>query len=198
MAAGGRLAYSRPMSQYIEIENTAAQYLEFMIHGFMNGLITLQELEGISDEEMETIYALGYNFFTYGKYDAAKDIFTGLTAYAPYTAHYWRALGAVNQQMKDYAEAIAAYDMAIANDENDVVSYVYRGESQILSANVDAGLQDLKKVLQIGSAYPQFAPWVQRSELLIRLHTGTAAPKPQSTESTQPTQPTQPTLTKTR
>ena len=49
-----------------EIENVAAQYLEFMIHGFMNGLITLQELEGISNEEMETIYALGYNFFTYG------------------------------------------------------------------------------------------------------------------------------------
>ena len=46
-----------------------------MIHGFMNGLITLQELEGISDDEMEMIYALGFNFFTYGKYDAAKDIF---------------------------------------------------------------------------------------------------------------------------
>ena len=73
--------------------------------------------------------------------------------------------------MKDYVEAIAAYDMAIANDENDVVSYVYRGESQILSSNVEAGLKDLDKVLQIGSQYPQFAPWVQRSELLIRLHT---------------------------
>ena len=132
------------MSQYVEIENTAAQYLEFMIHGFMNGLITLQELEGISDEEMETIYALGYNFFTYGKYDAAKDIFTGLTAYAPYTAHYWRALGAVNQQLKDYPEAIAAYDRAIANDEADVVSVVYRGESQILM-----GSQSTKRVLLI-------------------------------------------------
>jgi len=158
------------MSQYAEIENTAAQYLEFMIHGFMNGLITLQELEGISDEEMETIYALGYNFFTYGKYDAAKDIFTGLTAYAPYTAHYWRALGAVNQQLKDYTEAIAAYDMAIANDEMDVVSYVYRGESQILSGNPEAGLEDLHRVLQVGGAYPAFGAWVQRSELLLSLH----------------------------
>ena len=88
------------MGQFGEIEATAANYLEFMIHGFMNGLITLQELEGISDDEMEMIYALGFNFFTYGKYDAAKDIFTGLTAYAPYTAHYWRALGAVNQQLE--------------------------------------------------------------------------------------------------
>lgn len=156
--------------QSSEIENTAAQYLEFMIHGFMNGLITLQELEGISDEEMETIYALGYNFFTYGKYDAAKDIFTGLTAYAPYTAHYWRALGAVNQQIKDYGEAIASYDMAIANDEFDVVSYVYRGESQILAQNKDSGLQDLQTVLQIGSGRPEFGPWLQRAELLLNLH----------------------------
>ena len=120
----------------------------------MNGLITLQELEGISDEEMEMIYALGFNFFTYGKYDAAKDIFTGLTAYAPYTAHYWRALGAVNQQLKDYQEAIAAYDMAIANDEFDVVSYVYRGESQLLARNRDAGLHDLQIVIQLGQMLP--------------------------------------------
>ena len=147
------------MGQFGEIEATAANYLEFMIHGFMNGLITLQELEGISDDEMEMIYALGFNFFTYGKYDAAKDIFTGLTAYAPYTAHYWRALGAVNQQLKDYQEAIAAYDMAIANDEFDVVSYVYRGESQLLARNRDAGLHDLQIVIQLGADAPQFGAW---------------------------------------
>ena len=158
------------MGSFVEIENTAAQYLEFMIHGFMNGLITLQELEGISDEEMETIYALGYNFFTYGKYDAAKDIFTGLTAYAPYTSHYWRALGAVNQQLKDYRDAISAYDMAIASDESDVVSYVYRGESQILSGNPEAGLEDLMRVMDIGPHYPEHAAWTQRAELLLRLH----------------------------
>ena len=158
------------MGQFGEIEATAANYLEFMIHGFMNGLITLQELEGISDEEMEMIYALGFNFFTYGKYDAAKDIFTGLTAYAPYTAHYWRALGAVNQQLKDYQEAIAAYDMAIANDEFDVVSYVYRGESQLLARNRDAGLHDLQTVMQLGADAPQFGAWVQRAELLLKLN----------------------------
>src|SRR4029078_10106017 len=152
-----------------EIEETSGKYLEFMVHGFMNGLITLQELEGISDEEMETVYALGYNFFTYAKYDAAKDIFTGLTAYAPYPSHYWRALGAVNQQLKDYAEAIAAYDMAIANDENDVVRYVYRGESQILSGNIEPGMTDLRKVLELAPAHPEAAQWVARAELLLRL-----------------------------
>lgn len=152
------------------IETTTAKYLEFMIHNYMNGLITLLELEGISDSDMETIYALGYNFFTCGKYAAAKDIFVGLTAYAPYTTHYWRALGAVNQQMKNYAEAIAAYDMAVANDETDVVSYHYRGESQILSGNVEAGLRDLEEVVKIGARYPKWEAWVKRAKLLLRLH----------------------------
>ena len=158
------------MGSASEIDSTAGQYLEFMIHGFMNGLITLQELEGINDQEMETIYALGYNFFTYGKYEAAKDIFTGLTAYAPYTSHYWRALGAVNQQVKEYSDAIAAYDMAVANDPNDVVSYVYRGECNILSSNVEAGKEDLHKVLEIAPNFPEYQPWMHRAQLLLRLH----------------------------
>lgn len=74
------------------METTAARYLEFMVQGFYNRRMNLLDFEGLSDEDFETVYALGYHFFTYGKYQAAKDIFTDLTAYAPYTAHYWRAL----------------------------------------------------------------------------------------------------------
>ena len=149
------------------MDTSTACYLEYMIHGFYNGLLTLLELEAFDDEELETIYAIGYYFFTLGKYEASRDIFTGLTAYAPYTAHYWRALGAVNQQLKDYTEAIAAYDMAIANDEYDVVSSVYRGESHILSGNIEGGINDFEEVRKIGGEYPEFEAWVKRAELLL-------------------------------
>lgn len=76
----------------------------------------------------------------------------------------------MNQQLKHYAEAIDAYDMAIANDETDVVSYVYRAESQILSGNIEAALKDFEKVLKIGAEDSQTDPWVKRSKLLISLH----------------------------
>jgi tetratricopeptide (TPR) repeat protein len=155
------------------MEMTAACYLEYMIHGFFDGLLVLQELEGISDEEMETLYALGYNYFIYGKYKTEKDIFTGLTAYSLYTGYYWRALGAVNQQLKDNDEAVAAYDMAIADDEMDMVSYVYRGESKILWGNAKGGLEDLRQVIAIGSPYPEYAAWVERAKLLLSIHEGT-------------------------
>lgn len=153
-----------------KMDTTAARYLQYMVRGFYDGLINLTKLEGVSDEEMETVYALGYNFFTYGKYEAARNIFTGLTAYAPYAAYYWRALGAVNQQLKDYPEAIAAYDMAIANDETDIVSYVYRGECRILSGSVETAIRDFEEVLRIGAVQTQHAAWVKRSELLLRIH----------------------------
>ncbi|MGA2933771.1 MAG: tetratricopeptide repeat protein [Methanomicrobiales archaeon] len=152
------------------METAAARYLEFMVNDYYNRLMALLDLEDLSDEDLETLYALGYNFFTYGKYQAAKDIFVRLTAIAPYTAFYWRALGAVNQQMKNYAEAIAAYNMAIANDEADIVSYVYRGESQILSGNIEAALKDFEKVLKIGANDSQTEPWVKRAHLLINIH----------------------------
>ncbi len=151
------------------IEETTAKYLEYMIHSFMNGLETLLEIDGLSDEELETIYALGYNYFTYGKYEAARDIFELLTAYAPYTPHYWRALGAVNQQLEDYKPSIEAYDMAIIMDEKDVVSYVYRGETQILSGNIEEGLRDLDTVIKIGSFYPEWQSWVERATLLLKI-----------------------------
>lgn len=150
-------------------DGTAAAYLEFMIHEFYNGLETLLNRKGLSDEELETVYALGYNFFTYGKYAAAKDVFLHLKTLAPYTAHYWRALGAVNQQLKDYDKAISAYDMAVKYDENDLVSYVYRGESQILAGKPENGIEDWKTVVKIGENQTAFTPWVQRAKLLLRL-----------------------------
>jgi len=94
------------MSQYVEIESTAAQYLEFMIHGFMNGLVTLQELEASAMKRWRP-FMRWLQLLHVWKIRRGQGHLHGLTAYAPYTAHYWRALGAVNQQMKDYTEAIA-------------------------------------------------------------------------------------------
>lgn len=152
------------------IKTTVARYLEYMIQEFHNGLISLKESYAPDDEELETIYALGYNLFTCCRYLDAKDIFIGLTAYAPYTSHYWRALGAVNQQIKNCPEAIAAYDMAIANDETDIVSYVYRAESQILSGNINKGIKDLQDAIDLGISYPQHFAWMNRAQFLLNIH----------------------------
>ncbi|MHA1950048.1 MAG: tetratricopeptide repeat protein [Candidatus Thorarchaeota archaeon] len=152
------------------IQTTNADHLEYLIHSFWNE-VSAMELVGYGiDAKLEKLYTLGYNFFSYGKYHRAREIFVNLTNYAPFRAYYWRALGAVNQQMKDYAEAISAYDMATEKDDTDVVSYLYRAESQILSGNDKSGVSDLKKVVKIGSKLPDMEPWVKRAKLLLKIH----------------------------
>ena len=157
------------------MEAMTAHYLELQIYGIMDNLTNLLQKfsnneTDFSDDEMDMLYDLGYRFFTCGNYKAAKEIFTGLTGIFPYTGFYWRALGAVNQQTKDYAEAIDAYDMAIVNDDKDIVSYVYRGESYILSGEIELGLKDFEEVLNIGTEEAQNEPFLKRCELLLSLH----------------------------
>jgi tetratricopeptide (TPR) repeat protein len=157
----------------LETEATIARYLEYMMHNFYNGLSNLAQLEGLSDEEMDTVYADGYNYFIMGMYEEAKEIFQRLTAYAPYTGYFWRALAATYQVIKEYPEAIDAYNMAIENDEADIVSYVYRAESHIISGNISAGVGDLEKAITFGAGIPAQSPFVKRAERLLRIHKDT-------------------------
>ena len=152
------------------MDTLASNYLELMIHQFYDGTISLMGYTDLNDDEFETIYAVGYNFFTYGDYESAKGVFDRLTTLAPYTAHYWRALGAVNQQMDNFEEAVACYDMAVAMDEADVVSYVYQGESQIMQGNIKDAVASLELAIKNCSQYPEYAPWIARAELLLSVH----------------------------
>jgi type III secretion system low calcium response chaperone LcrH/SycD len=152
------------------IEKTCANYWKHLINDFWDRQTRILESDCSSDEEAEALYSIGYNFFSCGKYDAAENVFQRLTVYAPYSNQYWRALGAVKQQKRDYKDAIAAYDMAIANDERDVISYVYRAESKILSEHIEEGLQDLQMVEKIGKENTQSMPWVDRARLIIKCH----------------------------
>ena len=75
--------------------------------------------------------------------------------------------------IKNYGEAISSYDMALANNYSDVVSYAYRAESKILYGKPKEGLEDLKKVIEFGEVNPEFEQWVKRSRFLLKIHGAT-------------------------
>ena len=59
---------------------------------FANGA-TLKEVRGITNDELEAVYSLGFGYYTTGHL----------------STKYWFALGAVQQAQKDYQKAIASY-----------------------------------------------------------------------------------------
>lgn len=151
------------------MKKSVDDYFEFLIHNYFDDLKILEESSDLYDDELDSLYGLGYNLFTYGKYEKSKEIFEKLTKEFPSIAYLWRALGAINQQLKLYDEAIKAYSKAITYDEADVISYVYRAESRILSGEVELALEDFKKVVKIGEADIN-NPWVTRSKLILSIY----------------------------
>lgn len=73
------------------------------------GLTTIAESKGIKDEELESVYALGLDFYRTGRYKDAETLFHFLTLYSHTEKKYWLAYGAVKQVQRDYDAAIKVY-----------------------------------------------------------------------------------------
>lgn len=149
------------------VSQTLAKLVEKSAKKMYRGSVTLSDVVGLSDNELEAMYGVGYHLFNWGKYQPALDIFSVLTLYSPFRGHYWRAAGAVNQAMRRFKEAIVAYDMALTNNNQDAVSYTYRGESYIAVGDSNSGVRDLKKAIEVGEAFPAYQSWVKRAKTLL-------------------------------
>lgn len=73
---------------------------------------TASQVKGITPEEMEAVYSVGFNFYQTGKFAEAEKIFAFLVLMNHLDSKYWTALGAVRQVQKQLDKAIEAYGMA--------------------------------------------------------------------------------------
>jgi len=73
------------------------------------GLTTIAESKGISDEELESVYALALDFYKTGRYKDAETLFRFLTIYSHTERKFWMGLGAVCQVQRRFDEALKIY-----------------------------------------------------------------------------------------
>ena len=76
---------------------------------FVKDGATLKEVRGITNDELEAVYSLGFGYYNTGKFEDAQKLFEFLVLFDHLSTKYWFALGAVQQARKDYQKAIASY-----------------------------------------------------------------------------------------
>ena len=81
------------------------------------GTTTLKAVRGLTDDEMESAYALAHDYYVTGRYDDAETLFRFLTTYDHLNGRYWMGMGAVHQVKRRYREAIQAYALVISIDD---------------------------------------------------------------------------------
>ena len=70
---------------------------------------TMKQLKGVSNEELEAVYSLAYGYYRTGKYDEALKLFQFLVLFDHLNAKFWMGLGAAQQVLKDYQNAVVSY-----------------------------------------------------------------------------------------
>ena len=74
------------------VSQTMARLVEASAKKMYRGSVSLSDVVGLSDDELEAINGVGYHLFNWGKYQPALDIFSVLTLYSPFRVGYFHCL----------------------------------------------------------------------------------------------------------
>ena len=74
--------------------------------------LTIANTKGISREQLESVYAVGLNYYTTGRTEEAKKIFGFLVLFDHLNAKYWMGMGAVLQVGREFERASKCYAMS--------------------------------------------------------------------------------------
>jgi len=70
---------------------------------------TLKQLKGVTNAELEAVYSLAFGYYRTGKYDEAFKLFQFLVLFDHLNAKFWFGLGATQQALKDFQNAVVSY-----------------------------------------------------------------------------------------
>jgi len=130
--------------QYDEVEE---KNLEVILDAVNQG-VTLKEIHGISDEQMEGLYGLAYQFYNQGRLDEAEKFFKFLCIYDFYSVDFLMGLAAVYQLKEMYQKAADLYAVAFAQGDADYRPMLYAGQCQLAMGKSGKASQCFKVVVE--------------------------------------------------
>jgi type III secretion system low calcium response chaperone LcrH/SycD len=133
----------------------------------------VEELEGLesskrfTEEQLETVYALGHSLYASGKYEEALRYFAFLTLYRPIDAKFLRGLAATQQMAKQYEAAIQVYSFLTLLDPHDPTPTLRIGECLMMMGETEQAREAFSMVADLARLGGADAPLGTRAKGLI-------------------------------
>lgn len=138
-----------------------------LLEAFLQGRITLGDLEGVTKQEQYQMAETGHAYLTQRKLDKAKVVFEGLLALDPFDAYFNMALASIAQQEERYEDALQLYARALEINPFSPTAYANRGEIHVMQGNLHVGVEDLVKALELDPKMKEPATERARSTLMV-------------------------------
>ena len=146
--------------------------LQKLANGNFNGA-TVAEASSISQDTLESLYALAHGFYTSSNYHDAQVVFQALTLYNPGDYRFWLGLAGCRQSQGQYESAIEAYQMAgVASQLKNPEPFFHAAHCLVKLGRREDAESALQGVLEIGAADPRYESVRQRAAALLKLLKG--------------------------
>ncbi|HLB33873.1 MAG: CesD/SycD/LcrH family type III secretion system chaperone [Verrucomicrobia bacterium RIFCSPHIGHO2_12_FULL_41_10] len=126
--------------------------------------IPISRYKGITKAQMDVIYNQSYNLYTAKKYEEAGNLFRWMALNHHIDKRAWMGIGACNQMLKQYNEAIAAYSYAAILDVDDPLAAYHSIDCHLALKNYPQALSALEAVILLSADKPEYAAIKKRSE----------------------------------
>ena len=142
--------------------------MKTVLAGFAAGR-TVAQMRGMSPDEVEAIYSMGYTYYQVGKLDEAEKVFRFVCLMNHLDSKYWLALGAVLQTQRKFAEAVKVYANIMIIDMHEAQAYYRLAECKLaLGDRAEAleALEMLKNVADVKTATGR--EYVAKAEKMVK------------------------------
>ena len=125
----------------------------------------------VSDEQIESLYALAYNLYSSGNFKDAGVVFQALCLYRHKTEKFWLGLAGCRQAQGDLRGAIDAYAMAGTVDLlRDPQPFLFAAKCYIQLGDRENAVNALKGLLTLGDKNnPAHAECHKKASALLEL-----------------------------
>ncbi|MFH4432719.1 SycD/LcrH family type III secretion system chaperone VcrH [Vibrio diabolicus] len=128
---------------------------------------TLKMLHDVSQDTIEHIYAVGYNFFQSGKIEQAAKVFQLLSMLDHYQARFFIGLGASRQELGEYLQAIDAYSYAALVDVNDPRPPFHSAECHLKLEQLTEAESGFYSAKEMSAGKSQYADLHERAGIML-------------------------------
>lgn len=128
---------------------TLVPYDPRRMRAFLEGRITLGDLEGIPKDTQYRMAEVGYSFLSEGQVDQAETVFKGLIALDPYDAYFHTVRASIAHRKGDIETADRHYTRALEINPFSVSALANRGELRLSRGDVEGALEDLVRSIDL-------------------------------------------------
>ncbi len=129
-----------------ELTDEMAARVEKMALECLEQGISIADIRGYSEQEIEALYQVAYNLYQQQKHQDAKTMFLFLSMYEHADARFWLGLGGCCQRLNEFESAINAYSCAALADATNPVYPFHACECYIATKDWDAAKKAIESI----------------------------------------------------